>query len=497
MIQGIPLPASKPNIVLIMTDQQRADFFASEGFPVDTMPFVESLGRSGTRFSRAYTPIPICSPARTSMLTGRYAKATRVKQNWDVAKSVTVDKDLPQVLRENGYTVNLAGKNHSYLDASAFDFHGGPYSHTHGPSDRASASERQSDQWLFDLDHRVASAPTPFPLENQLCHRIVSDAIACADQNRDNPYFLWLSLPEPHNPYQAPEPYFSMFSPDHMPDRCAGPQASMAKGGKWQWLRTLEEEKRPGYDEDWRRYRALYCGMLRMIDDQVRRFVDHLKANGTYENTIILFLADHGDYAGEYGLQRKGAGLPECLVRIPFLATGPGIRPNDDRTNFISLVDVMPTLCEAIGAEIPFGCQGRSFWPILAGEPYPAEEFSSIYSEIGFGSLPYGPEERPPLHFPYEGPTYDELNSVTQSGSIKMVRKGDWKLVYELMVRAELYDLATDPGELDNLYDDPAHAGRKTDMLEELLYWTVRTEDPLPRAKYLPKTAPRNWYRGG
>lgn len=489
------MTTDKPNIVLIMTDQQRADFFASEGFPVDTMPFVEAMGAKGTRFNRAYTPMPICSPARTSMLTGRYPKATRVKQNWEMEKSVTFGKDLPAVLRERGYSVNLAGKNHSYLNRDDFDFYGAPYSHTHGPADRASESEKESDQWLFDLDHHVSTVPTPYPLENQLCYRIVSDAITCVEENRDRPYFLWLSLPEPHNPYQAPDPYFSMFSPDDMPERVAGPQVSMARGGSWEWLRTLQEEKRPGYDADWRRYRAVYAGMLRMIDDQVKRFVDHLEANGTLDNTIIIFLADHGDYVGDYGLQRKGAGLPECLIRVPFIVTGPGVKAATNGDDFISLVDVMPTICEIIGAEIPFGCQGRSIWPILAGGDYPAAEFSSIYAELGFGSLPYGPAERPPLHFDYAGPTFDELNSVTQSGNTKMVRKGDWKLIFDVSGHGELYDLVQDPGELENLYDDARHAPQKAAMLEELLYWTIRTEDPLPRAKYLPKVAARNWYR--
>jgi arylsulfatase A-like enzyme len=488
--------ADKPNIVLIMTDQQRADFFASEGFPVDTMPFVEAMGAKGTRFDRAYTPMPICSPARTSMLTGRFAKATRVKQNWELEKSVTFGKDLRGVLREQGYSFNLAGKNHSYLGPDDFDFYGAPYSHTHGPAERAGDGEKQFDQWLFDLDHHVSPVATPFPLENQLCQRIVSDAIDCVEQNRDRPYFLWLSLPEPHNPYQAPEPYFSTFSPDEMPERVAGPKASVARGGAWQWLRQLQEEKRPGYDADWRRYRAVYAGMLRMIDDQIKRFVGHLEANGTLDNTIIIFLADHGDYAGDFGLQRKGAGLPECLVRVPMMMTGPGIKPSRNADAFVSLVDITPTICEIVGAEIPFGCQGRSLWPILRGDAYPEAEFASIYSEIGFGSLPYGPEERPPLHFAYEGPTFDELNSVTMSGNAKMVRKGKWKLIYDVLGRGELYDLERDPGELDNLFGDPQHAAKQSEMLAELLYWTIRTEDPLPRAKYLPKVAAHNWYRG-
>ncbi|MFK4808745.1 sulfatase [Devosia sp. ZW T5_3] len=488
------MTTAKPNIVLIMTDQQRADFFASEGFPVNTMPFVEALGQTGTRFKRAYTPMPTCTPARSSMLTGRFPKASRVKQNWSPAESVTFSKDMPGMFRSAGYTFNIAGKNHSYLDADAFDFHGGPYSHTNGPADRADASEKAFDQWLFDLDHAVAGAPTPFPLENQLCHRIVSDAITCVDANGDKPFFLWLSLPEPHNPYQAPEPYYSMFSPDQMPDRVGSPQSSAARGGHWQWLQRLFEDKRPGYDADWRKYRAVYAGMLRMIDDQVERFVDHLKAVGQFDNTILIFLSDHGDYAGDHGLQRKGAGLPECLVRVPLIIAGPGVIRRGNETDFVSLVDIFPTLCEAVGQEIPFGVQGRSLWPMLTGGSYPEAEFASIYAELGIGSLPYDAHERPALHFPYEGPVIDELNSVTQSGNLKMVRKGKWKLLFDVTGAGALYDLDADPGELDNLYHQAGHATVRTDMLQTLLVWCIRTEDSLPKAKYLPKVADHGWY---
>ncbi|HTN62597.1 MAG TPA: sulfatase-like hydrolase/transferase, partial [Devosia sp.] len=398
------------------------------------------------------------------------------------------------MLRDAGYSVNIAGKNHSYLDADAFDFYGGPYSHTDGPADRASAGEKAFDQWLFALDHSVAAEATPFPLESQLCHRIVDDAITCVDANRDKPFFLWLSLPEPHNPYQAPEPYYSMFSPDQMPERVGSPQSSAGRGGHWQWLQHLFEDKRPGYDANWRKYRAVYAGMLRMIDDQVARFVSHLKTNGQFDNTILIFLSDHGDYAGDHGLQRKGAGLPECLVRVPLIIRGPGIDPSVNETDFVSLVDIFPTLCEAVGQDIPFGVQGRSLWPMLTGTPYPDAEFSSIYAELGIGSLPYGADERPALHFPYDGPVIDELNSVTQSGNLKMVRKGKWKLLFDVLGAGQLYDLDADPGELDNLYGRPEYAIPQTDMLQTLLTWSIRTEDSLPRAKYLPKVAAHGWY---
>lgn len=489
--------ASKPNIVIIMTDQQRADFFRSEGFPLDTMPFVDSLIDRGVRFRRAYTPMPTCGPARTSMFTGRFPKATRVRENWALREAY-YGEDLVDVLRAQGYSVNLAGKNHSYLRRKDFDFFS-PYMHTEGGREEHKTDQDQAfEKWLRDLHHRVSTEPTPFPLDCQFPVRIVDDAIECVDQSvaedPDRPFFLWLSFPEPHNPYQVPEPYFSLFPEDEIPERMAGPEGAEKKGPKWRWMRRLIEEKVPGYDNLWRRYRANYCGMIRLIDDQVRRFVTHLEEKGLLDNTIVVFCSDHGDYAADYGLQRKGVELVECLVRVPLFMMGPGVeRGKVVSEEFVSLVDIMPTLCEAVGAEIPYGVQGRSLWPMVTGRDYPKAEFESIYAELGFGGWPYGEDERPELHFPYEGDSYDELNSVTQSGNLKMVRKGHWKLLFEVTGRGELYNLAGDPAELNNLYDDPEYAAVRTELLEELLRWTIRTEDDLPTAKYVPKRVPRNW----
>ena len=119
-----------PNIVLIMTDQQRADLCGAEGYPLDTMPFVDSLGRRGARFRHAYTPMPTCGPARCATFTGRFPKATRVRENGGI-HNIFRPKDLVEVLREAGYSVNLCGKNHSYLKAEDFDFVS-PYGHNGG-----------------------------------------------------------------------------------------------------------------------------------------------------------------------------------------------------------------------------------------------------------------------------------------------------------------------------------------------------------------------------
>src|SRR5665811_974469 len=336
--------SSHPNIVLIMTDQQRADFSRAEGYALDPMPFLDQLGSQGARFRHAYTPMPTCGPARCSLMTGRYPKATRVRENSGLG-NITALTDMPKTLRDHGYSVNLAGKNHTYLTDDDFDW-ASMYMHAGGGrEDRRTESDAEFDDWLKSLDHGVHPEPAPFPIENQLPYRVVSDAMACLDERRkDQPFFLWLSFAEPHNPYQVPDPYFSMFPEDALPERATGPEAINIKGGKWRWMRDLIEHKRPGYDDAWRRYRANYLGMIRLIDDQVRRFVDYLDTSGQRQNTVLIFMADHGDYAGDYGLQRKGVSLPECLVRVPLIFTGPGIQGGEGlRNEFVSLVDVFPT----------------------------------------------------------------------------------------------------------------------------------------------------------
>ncbi len=486
----------RPNIVLVMTDQQRADFSKADGFALDTQPFLDSLGAGGVRFRRAYTPMPICGPARCSLLTGRFPKATRVRENWGIPHQFS-PTDLVQVLRGLGYSINISGKNHGHLGADAFD-RAAMYGHRGGRPETKNNAEKAMDAWLQDVAQNRTSFspdPTPFPLECQLPWRIVRDAIGIVEDCGDGPFFLWLSFPEPHNPYQAPEPYFSLFPEEDVPDRVAGPEVVEARGGKWRWQRRMMEARHGSYDDHWRRYRANYCGMLRLIDDQVRRFCEHLQTRGLMENTLLLFTSDHGDYAGDYGLRRKGLGLPECLVRVPLLWHGHGIAAQEaQRDDFVSLVDVMPTLCEALGVEAPYGVQGRSLWPLLTGGDYPAGEFRSIYAELGFGGMHYTDSDAPTLHFPEDTRYFDELNCVSQSGNTKMVRMGRWKLVFDMMGRAELYDVESDPGELTNLAGDPALRDVRLRMTEELLTWTIRTEDDLPGGKYVPKRTPRNWY---
>lgn len=500
----VPASAGTPNVVIIMTDQQRADLCAREGYPLDTTPHLDSLARGGTWFNRAYTAVPACLPARVSMLTGRWPQATRIRHNSfrlrELECAPVYATDFFGMMRERGYRTSLCGKNHSHLTPERVDYWSA-YGHSAGLGrpDRT-AEESAFDDYLDSLDHRADFNPAPFSLECQGPVRATRDAIRWIEEDRERPFFLWLSFAEPHNPYQVPEPYFDMFPPDSLPGLESSREAWKGRGYKWEYTRRLGQQGFPDYAEQIDRARSNYHGMLRLIDDQVRRFTDYLASAGLSENTIIVFVSDHGDFVGEYGLMRKGPEVPNCLMRVPMLWTGPGIaqspRPHDAH---VSLVDIMPTVAEAVGVPIPAGVQGRSLWPLLTGRDYPVEEFTSIYGEQGMGGLHFTDDRE--VVDPMEdglipGRAFDCLNSRSQSGFMRTVRKGDWKLDFDMQGRGQLYNLADDPLELSNLYGSAATRGVEREMLAELLAWSIRAGDPLPlpNARYRMKNDPRNYW---
>ncbi len=489
---------AQPNFVIIMTDQQRADLRRLEGFALDTTPFLDELARRGLWFDKAYTTMPACLPARVSMLTGRYPSATRARTNHN-KEDATYSRDLIDVLREHGYRTALCGKNHSHLTGERLD-HYFPLGHGGGFGDARTDAEKAFDAYLHQLQHRADFAPAPFPLETQCPWRAVTASINWLDSlDGDDPFFLWLSFPEPHNPYQAPEPYFSLFPPESLPPNASDVSDLEGKSFKYQWTRHIGEVAFPDYAAQLPRARANYLGMLRLIDDQVKRFVEYLDAAGMRDNTHLIFLSDHGDFVGEYGLVRKGPELPEVLTRIPFSWAGPGIAPQaEPHEAHISIADIMPTICDLIDVPLPTGVQGRSLKPILLDEDYPQEEFASAYVEHGFGGLHYTADDD---YDPTEdglrpGIAFDELNGWSQSGTLRALRRGDWKLIFDMQGAGQLYDLSRDPFELDNLYNRPEFAAIQGDLLAELLAWALRLQDPLPhpRRRYQFKADPRNYW---
>jgi arylsulfatase A-like enzyme len=492
-----------------MSDQHRAGLSSRYDYPLDTSPTLDRLAANGVGFDCAYTTQPVCAPARTSLLTGRWPHSHRVTQNSEFRQAF-YQQDIFDVAKLAGYKTGLVGKNHTYVQPEKLTFWR-EYNDLVGwqppnpPPDLV-----EFDNWRRHLNFRVAQEVTPFPVETQFPYRIVSNAIEFLQRFGDVPFLLEVSFTEPHDPEQVPAPYWNMFPPDQVPDRCAGPEALKHKDFGWQWMRGLQEYTHPGYDDNWRRYVSNYLGSVRMIDDQLARLMGYLEEHGLREKTLVVYTADHGDFTMDYGLMRKGVGMPEALTRIPMVWSGPGIQVREPYYHAcVSIADVMPTLCEAIGSEIPVGVQGRSLLPLLQGKQYPEEEFRSIYVESGFGGLYFDASDRIPYSaadfrglgkyiVSEQEKTFDELNLVTQSGYMKMVRMGDWKLLYDMMGNGQLYHLTSDPCELKNLFGDPSIVDMQLRLLEELLRWTIRTQDSLPvpttHGQRKKAAGTHNWY---
>lgn len=473
----------EPNIIIIMADQLRVDLLQREGYPLNTMPFADNLAKNGTWFDCAYTSAPASGPTRVSMLTGRFPSATHVKSNHNI-KDAYYTKDLFDVAKEKGYTTAMVGKNHSHLTADRVDYWS-PYNHGGQESRNKSEKGKAFDRYLGTLDMYASMEPSPYGVEAQLPYRMVDDACHWIDSHKDKPFLMWFSIAEPHNPYQVCEPYYSMFPPESLPEMGSSAKDLNTKGEEYQLLAEMMAQGHVGYRENLQRLRSNYHGMLRMIDDQLSRFVGELKKNGVYDNTIIIFVADHGDYVGEYGLMKKGVGLDDVLTRIPMQWTGPGIKASAIPHNaHVSIIDIFPTICEIIGAEIPMGVQGRSLWPLLQGKEYPEQEFRSVMAQDGFGGMYYtkvdATDYREEGAVGKKGLFFDELNTWTQSGTMRMLRKGDWKLVYDMNANGQLYNLKADPSELNNLFSDKKFNKVKNEMIEELLRWDISTHDPLP-----------------
>ncbi|GGG74862.1 sulfatase family protein [Edaphobacter dinghuensis] len=479
------------NILLIVCDALRGGLGKRAGGP-DVCPTLDRMADCGASFNHAYCTIPLCVSSRISMLTGRWPDAHRVRMNLD-ARDAVFTQDIYQVAKARGYRTGLSGKNHTYLTASDTDFWR-EYGHEGAIGRRGSLEDQKFDRWIRTLDMGVAQKETPFPIESQISHRIVSDAIDFLKQEDGRPFFLQVSFPEPHGPSQLPKPYWNMFLPETMHQPNPGPEAAQRMGYRMQWLHRLEYDTAFYTDETWRRYISNYFGAIRMVDDQIARLFDFLRGNNLNKNTLIVFLADHGDYMMEYGLGRKGVGVYDALTHIPMIWAGPGVRQMSTPV-FVSMADVMPTFCEAIGADIPTGVQGRSLWKLLRGQSVPAETFRSVYTSTGFGGLYYDAADNVPLSIAEDinDPNrWDTLNKVTQSGNQKMVGMGDWKLTLDMMGYGQLFHMTTDPHEQVNLLGNTRYAKVQRELMQELVRWMMRVEDTLtPDLQYPKHHTPR------
>ncbi len=477
---------NRPNIILIMTDQQKRDSLSVYGNPVCRTPNLERLASEGTLFDFAFTPYPVCVPSRVMAFTGRYSHTTRSRAN-----SVWMQPDqnhLIKLLAEAGYTTALSGKNHCFREADLdrFDYvwqcgHGGPTE----PPDQAALSAKQ-----FIPDSQInrrcwGTVTNPGASESLGTAFTVTHAVDFLDNHRtDQPFFLWCSIADPHTPLQTAEPYASMYDPAGVPipDQLDDEVNSKPVAQQLDHLALCGDKVT---EEDIRRVTAMYFGMNTYIDDEVGRLLNRVDSLGLTDDTLIIYVSDHGEYLGEHRMIRKSKALYDCLTRIPLIIRWPERIPaGERRAEFTEIIDLMPTVLDAVGLEHPDGLQGQSLLPLVEGGKYTPRD--SVFGEIGVES-PDGRlhtqshEDIEDLPTSPTSPDFAPRQKKGDLGPIKSIRTRDWKLVYYPgNEEGELYDLQADPGELVNLWGDTDQAGRKAELTARILDWCIQTEDRRP-----------------
>jgi choline-sulfatase len=381
----------QPNILIICTDQQRADTIAALGNDIIKTPAIDSIVRSGTSFLRGYTPAPICSPARIAMVTGRPPHEHRFTDHdwyhWEPeegpASPAPHDPAFMEDCKTAGYQTFWSGKIHHsgrpWLFEGVDEYAGDgrePVSKRTQllPTYRDYLRDKGYPEWLppsagMGSEHYMTPQTTPAPPEDCRPHWLADQ---CVDflHRRDSskPFLMHLHFVEPHPPVCNPMPWGLLYrawqvKPPHRPENHTDYQA---RTNRYQ-LRYKCKETAQQDDIGYRVFKAAYYGNISFVDQQIGRVLEAL--GDQRDNTLILFIADHGEMLGDYGCVGKRCML-EGSIRIPFIAAWPGRIPAGKQCRTpVSLLDLHPTILEAIGAEPqPRSPEGRSLLA-TAAEP--------------------------------------------------------------------------------------------------------------------------------
>ena len=445
----IPMGEPRPNILLITTDQQRGDCLGIEGHAVLQTPNLDHLARSGAWFRRAYSECPSCFPARRSLMTGMAPAAQGMvgmrAAPWRPAFT------LAGALSGAGYQTQMVGKLHLGARGRRFGFQ--HVIHSDGLADPDDAYGR----WLaqvhgrHDRDAGLAHGvdvngwvgrPGHLPEDQTHTFWCVSRAIDFLAHQRDpdHPFFLNVSLFDPHPPLAPPAWYYDRYIGRDLPppvvgDWCDGPDEPQRGLSTSAWRVHLDEHQM-------RCCRAAYYGTINFVDDQVGRLIQYMRRHGLLADTVVAFTSDHGEMLGDHHLYRKcwpyeaSARVPMLLRAPSSLSLGGGVEPAAP----VGLQDLTPTLLDLAGLPVPAACTGRSLLPVLRGT---------------------APAVREVLHGEHAG-QYD-----VQDGHHFLVAERHKYVWYSQRGTEHLFDLQADPHECNDL-------ARQSDADQALAPWRRR-----------------------
>jgi len=447
-----------PNILVLMTDQQRPDSLGCYGSEVAITPNIDRLARDGVRFENCYVQNPLCCPSRYSMLTGRYPHSHGVRSNWYAPRPG--ETSFGHQFARAGYSTALIGKMHFTPWQDLFGSGGRIIAESkfavNCPDDYEAFLRKRgaSRRRLYDLDspeylRNATAVKSELPQELHI-DSFVGRSVCEYMRAVREPFCLFASFLSPHNPYDPPEPYDRLFMKAKFPPRNMYP-GEIADKPKEAYNYINQRLKWPNKTDELTHEQlqitnAYYYGTCTLIDDWVGRIVEVLKQHELYRNTVILYTSDHGDLLGDHGLVYKQC-FYEQSVKVPLILHAPAMFGSGTVAAPVEGIDIFSTICELAGAWPGRGRQGRSLVPLLHRKAgYTHRE--AAFSENHFG---------------------------------RMVRYGQFKMVYYPgKPYGELYDLAEDPDERRNLWDKLDGSPVKRRLKDVLLDWAFASEDPCP-----------------
>lgn len=434
----------QPNVLLITADQLRHDCVGYSGvYPVST-PHLDALASQSVVFTQAYSPIPVCGPARQALLAGRRAETFGAL--WNAGGALPVASLSPdaftwtKALADLGYASSFLGKwsVHPSLDATSFGY----------DAYIGEAEYRRYAEELFP-DVRFTGGffgeTNPIPVEHARTHWLAGKAVRELERLAagGRPWHLALHFPEPHLPCRPSGRFASMYDPASVPE-WAGFRETFADKPYIQRQQLYNWGVESWTWRQWAPVVARYYGVISQMDEAVGIVLSALESIGEADRTIVVFTADHGDLCGSHRMMDKHYILYDDVVRVPLLIRLPERRGREGVRceKFVyPFLDLAPTLLEMLGVDPPERLHGRSLLPLLAGEE-PDDWRTFVVST-------------------YNG---QQFGLYTQ----RMIRTDRWKYVWNTTDVDELYDLTLDPGELVNRIGDPANAELVAQLRREL-----------------------------
>jgi len=462
----------RPNFVFVITDQQRFDTISALGAEHVDTPNLDRLVTEGTAFTRTYVTAPSCAPSRASLFSGLYPHTTGVLRNDEPWHHSWVER-----LGDAGYHCTNVGKMHTYPYEASVGFH---ERHVVENKDRDTPrlpfyldtwdkalwarGVRKPSRVTYaereDYAERLGAFEWEPPADLHADVFVGSLAAMWLDRWRgDRPFFLQVGFPGPHPPYDpTPEALDAYRDRDvPMPHRSpedleSAPQAM--KDLRAQHMAVDHDavvHLAEPTEEQMRRQRRHYYANVSMIDEQVGVLLDALEARGVLEDTVVVFTSDHGDCLNDHGLSQKWS-MYEGSVHVPAIVWAPGrVRAGQVLDGLTAHMDLGPTVLELAGLEVPEWMEAESLVPALSGEAYPGREHA--FSEHA----------------------RDRILSGT--AMMTMAVRDDWKLVEYLDPdEGQLFHLGDDPGEMRDLYDDPAHAEVREELRAAIHRWRVESQ---------------------